>query len=103
MAIDLTDTAVEKLQRALQEYQAAFPEAQVALYRWSPHSIRIRVIDPRFEGMGFFARHDEVWNYFRSLPDEVVGQINLLITPAPSELGSSRKNYLFENPDQPSR
>jgi stress-induced morphogen len=103
MTVDVTDTVAEKLQQALQKYQTAHPEAQVDLHRWSRHSIRIRVIDPGFQGMGFFARHDEVWKYFRSLPDEVVGQINSLITLAPSELGTSRKNYLFENPEPPSR
>jgi len=42
-------------------------EARISLYRQNSVSVRVRIIDPSFEGKGKPERNDLVWHYFRGL------------------------------------
>ena len=55
-------------------------------YRYNSASIRIRVIDPRFEGMPREKRDAMVEQYLDTLPPETQRDIVTLFTFAPSEL-----------------
>lgn len=63
---------------------AAF--AQVDAYRYNSACIRLRVIDPRFEGLPDGDRDGMVEPYLHQLPDETQADIMTLCTFAPSEL-----------------
>ena len=74
-------------------------------YRYNSASIRVRVIDPRFEGMSLDARDALVEPILAQLPEETQSDIMSLLTFAPSELVQSRKtareyalNVEFEEP-----
>lgn len=75
---------------------------RVDAYRFNSASIRVRVIDPRFEGPSVPERQDMVFPVIERLPKRIRGDILLLLTMAPSELGGRNRHLLvnreFEHP-----
>src|SRR5260370_32433551 len=75
-------------------------------YRYNSASIRVRVIDPRFEGKSDEERDAMVEPLLERLPEPTQSDIMNLLTVAPSELRNlSKKSLLileFEDPS-PSR
>ena len=66
---------------------------QADAYRYNAASIRVRVIDPRFEGMPREKRDGLVEPYLDMLPPETQKDIVSLFTFGPSELGQPPKNF----------
>jgi hypothetical protein len=85
---------VEKLLRK------TFPSTDA--YRYNPASIRVRIIDPRFEGKSTEERDALVEPLLRQLPEEIQADIMNLITLYPDETSHSFKaliaNSEFEEP-----
>lgn len=77
-----------------------FPKTDA--YRYNSASIRVRVIDPRFEGKSHAERDAMVEPLLKQLPEEIQADIMNLLTLAPSERKKlSRKslaNLEFEDP-----
>ena len=78
---------------------------QVDAYRYNSASIRVRVIDGRFEGMPREKRDGMVEPYLEQLPERTQADIVTLFTFAPSELQQPAKtlkefllNTEFEDP-----
>ena len=78
---------------------------QVDSYRYNPASIRVRVIDPRFEGLKIEKRYELIEPHLERLPEHTQADIMSLFTFAPSELNESpktlrqfMKNTEFEDP-----
>jgi hypothetical protein len=75
---------------------------RVDAYRFNSASIRVRVIDSRFEGMSVPECEDMVFPVIDRLPKRIREDILLLLTMAPSELGGRNRHLLinleFENP-----
>ena len=75
-------------------------------YRFNSASIRVRVIDERFEGLPVAEREDLVMPVLETLPPETYGDILMLLTIAPGELidaepealSRSLINHEFETP-----
>ncbi len=63
---------------------AGFPKADA--YRYNSASIRVRVIDPRFEGLSIEKRDEMVEPYLARLPERTQADIVSLFTFSPSEL-----------------
>ncbi len=80
---------------------------QADSYRYNSASIRVRVIDPRFEGMPREQRDAMVEQYLDTLPLETQRDIVTLFTFAPSELTQSpttfREYMLNTEFDEPNR
>jgi hypothetical protein len=83
--------------------QAGFD--QVDAYRYNSASIRVRVIDGRFEGMRREKRDGMVEPFLEQLPERTQADIVTLFTFAPSELQQPAKimrelllNTEFEDP-----
>lgn len=94
-----TDEAVGSLRAALDQYEAAYPGSVASLYRQNVASIRVRVLDARFEGMAKSRRHAEVWNFLAArVPAEIMAEISVVLALPPAELGASLANLDFENP-----
>ena len=93
------DTEVLSLKDALDAYEAANPGADAALYRQNSASIRLRVIDRRFEGMSKSRRHAHVWDFLAArVPADTLADVSLVLTVAPAELRDSFANFEFERP-----
>jgi acid stress-induced BolA-like protein IbaG/YrbA len=82
---------------------------QVDAYRFNSASIRVRVIDPRFDGLSQAKRDALVEKHIMKLPDDIRGDILSLFTFSPTEIAKSPApvevllfNTEFENP-RPSR
>ena len=67
--------------------------AQVAAYRYNSASIRLRVIDPRFEGLSIEKRDAMVEPYLEQLPERTQADIISLFTFAPSEIQQGSKTF----------
>jgi len=63
----------------------AFPHAKVDAYRYSPVSIRLRVIDSRFRKMKGFDRIDVVSDVLESLPKVTRSHIMDIVPITPDE------------------
>ena len=93
------DATVQTLKNALDSYESEHPGAEAALYRHNPASIRLRVIDRRFEGMTKARRHAAVWDFLAArVPDDAMADVSLVLTVAPAELKMSLGNLEFEDP-----
>jgi hypothetical protein len=66
---------------------------RVDAYRYNSASIRIRVIDPRFEGCSIEERDAMVEPFLDRLPESTQADIMNLLTLAPSELDQSSKTF----------
>jgi hypothetical protein len=94
-----SDQAVCVLKKALDGYEAEHPGAQASLYRRNIASIRLRIIDRRFQGMPKSRRHNYVWDFLAArVPEDTMSEIAVLIAVAPSELETSIANLEFEHP-----
>jgi stress-induced morphogen len=78
---------------------------QADSYRYNSASIRVRVVDPLFEGMTREKRDNMVEQYLDTLPSEIQRDIVTLYTFAPSELKRTPTTFKehmlnneFENP-----
>ena len=66
---------------------------QVDAYRYNSASIRVRVIDPRFEGLPSDQRDAMVEPCLEWLPERTQADIMNLFTFAPSELRQTRNTF----------
>jgi len=93
-----TDPVIEKIIEALSRYQQDHPQAQIDIYRQNRVSVRLRIVDPSFAGLGKPHRSDLVWNYLEELPDEVQGDISAVILLTRDEAPASFANFEFDHP-----
>jgi hypothetical protein len=93
------DAEVQALKDGLDAYEAEHPGAEASLYRHNPASIRLRVIDRRFEGMTKSRRHSDVWDFLAGrVNEDTLADVSQLLTLAPAELKMSFANFEFEDP-----
>ena len=59
---------------------------QVDAYSYNPASIRVRVIDSRFEGLSEDEREAWLDEHIKKLPEDIRADIITLLTFAPSEI-----------------
>jgi hypothetical protein len=71
---------------------------QVDAYRYNSASIRVRLIDPQFEGLSPEERDGIVEPHLHELDERTQADIMNLFTFAPSELLQSLLNAEFEDP-----
>jgi hypothetical protein len=95
---DLPDGTVQRVRAVLREYEATHPNATIAVYRYNPVSVRIRIIDPDFQGLDRVDRDTAIWRFLDQLPEEVLAEITLLLLLTPKEAKTSLANLEFENP-----
>jgi stress-induced morphogen len=93
-----SDDTLAAVSAALDEYERAHPGAQADLYRHGRFAVRVRVIDPAFEGLNRVSRQRLVWPYLRRLAADVVNEITVVLLVAPSEASTSYGNAEFEHP-----
>ena len=75
---------------------AEFPRSDA--YRFNSASIRVRVIDDRFEGKSMAEREAMVFPLLKKLPKKTRDDILVLLTLAPSERKQDLMNLEFEQP-----
>jgi stress-induced morphogen len=92
------DEQVQQILDLLTAYERAHPQAQIEGRRHNPVSIRLRIIDPDFQGMDRIAREPAVWKLLRQLPEEVFVNITMLLLLTPEETEHSLASQEFDHP-----
>lgn len=81
-----SDSAVDQVATALADFEASHTEAESAVYRYNPASIRVRIVDSIFSGRSKGERHDYAMSFLRQLPEDVLAQISILLCLEPGEV-----------------
>ncbi len=92
------DLVLKQIIGALEKYAKNHPRARIEAYRHNNVSVRIRVVDPDFKGVGRADREDDLWKLLNDLPEEVVAEISLLIMVTPAEAKKSFASMEFDDP-----
>jgi hypothetical protein len=92
------DMQVQQVLDILTEYERTHPQAQIEGRRQNSVSIRLRIIDPDFQGMDRIEREPEIWQLLRKLPEEVFVNITMLLLLTPEEAEHSLASQEFDHP-----
>jgi len=92
------DGQVQQILDILTEYERAHPQAQIEGRRQNPVSIRLRIIDPDFQGMDRIEREPAIWKLLSQLPEEVFVNITMLLLLTPEETEHSLASQEFDHP-----
>jgi stress-induced morphogen len=92
------DVQVQQILDALMDYERVHLQALIEGRRHNPVSIRLRIIDPDFQGMDRVAREPEIWKLLRKLSEEVFVNITMLLLLTPEEAEHSFASQEFEHP-----
>ena len=90
-----SDDILEQVIAVLRNYEATHPDAVIDLYRQNSVSIRVRIVDPAFQGMSKKERNDLVWDYLDTLSEDAQADISMLVLLAPTEVEKSMGNLEF--------
>ncbi len=81
----------------VEAYSTDHPKARIDYYLLNRRGIRLRIIDPFFEGLGIFERHDHVWKYIARLPQDFIDKLDMVVPIAPGERKFSGYNLEYED------
>ena len=70
------------------------------VYAYNPVAIRVRVVDESFEGQSYFQRHRRVMKALSSLPEEIVGDITMVLALTEREKQQNLVNLEFDDPSR---
>lgn len=99
----VTDAATRRIEQVLsKQYRPDHPQAEIGVYRYNSASIRVRIIDPDFDGKSIVARESQVLPIIRKLPEHLQDQVTMLLLITPSESERSMLSAEFDDP-RPSR
>lgn len=93
-----SDKITNDFAKILGLYQAKHPHARIECYRSDPASIRVRIIDPSFEGVDRVTRHEDVWRWLERLPEPTQSHLSWLILVTPEEAKTSFASHEFDKP-----
>jgi stress-induced morphogen len=88
----------EQVRDVLRSYESVHADAAVEVRSPNEYSIRIRIVDPDFEGVSRGDREPEVWRLLQGLPDDVFTRISMLLLLTPDEQADSLANREFDDP-----
>ena len=89
------DEVTTAIAGALQPYAAEHPSTEAEVYRYSPVSVRARVVDPDFRGKSRSERHKTVWPLLYPLDADTLADLTMLLLLTPDELDASIANRDF--------
>ena len=92
------DVQVQQILDILTAYERAHPQAQIEGRRHNPVAIRLRIIDPDFQGMDRIERESPIWKLLSKLPEEVFVHITMLLLLTPEETAHSLASQEFDHP-----
>ena len=92
------DAQVQQVEGILAEFGKSFPNARIKVRRQNSVSIRVRIIDPDYEGIDRVDREPPVWKLLKTLPEDIFTNITMLLLLTPKEAESSLANLEFNDP-----
>ena len=97
-----SDWGIEQVVAALGDHELQHPGARIEVYRQNSVSIRVRIVDPDLDGISRADRHEIVWRFLETLPEQVQSEMSLLLALTPEETKTSFANMEFESIPIPS-
>jgi len=94
----LSDSQRNVILDVLSPHQAAHPNAQIDVRRLHGVWIRVRIIDPDFQGIFWADRDEQVWPLLQQLPSEIFDDISMVLLLTPAEAPTFGANIEFEHP-----
>jgi HEPN domain-containing protein len=92
-----TDQVTRRVEKKIRDqYLPAHPRAAVQAYRYNGWSIRVRVIDPDFEGRSLVARDNEFVPILKALDESVQDRVTMLLLLTPEESQRSDLSQEFD-------
>jgi hypothetical protein len=85
----------ERVCAAVGQYTDAHPGAEALVSRYSPVSVRVRVIDAGFRGKSRSERHRAVWPLLYQLDEDTLSEVTLLLLLTPDERATSAADREF--------
>ncbi len=79
-----------------QQLKPIFPSVEA--YRYNIASIRVRIIDGRFQGRSKNERHEWVYSVLSDVPERIRRDITILLLLTPAEAKDSLMNLEFDDP-----
>lgn len=92
------DAQVQTILDILTEYEQLHPQAQIEGQRLSDVSIRLRIVDPDFQGKDRIDREPEIWSLLTKLPEDIFTNITMLLLLTPDEAARSLASQEFDHP-----
>ncbi len=92
------DAHLKEIVKALKDFEADHPQAEIEAYRQNSVSVRVRVIDPAFQGKSRAKREEQLWAALDQLPEDVAAEISVLLLLTPDEAKNSFASMDFDNP-----
>ncbi len=92
------DSQVRQILDLFIAYECTHPNARIEGRRHSEVSIRLRIIDPDFQGKDRVDREPEIWQLLTSLPEEVFTNITMVLLLTPEEAEQSFASQEFDQP-----
>ena len=96
-----TDDAVEQVAAALSKFEDSHEDADCVVYRYNPASIRVKIVSPVFHDHSKSERHDYAMGFLRSLPEDVLAQISILLCLEPGESSVLDREFYDSARSQP--
>jgi hypothetical protein len=90
------DSTVGEVAEVLEHYQSLHPAAEIDVYRYSPVSIRIRVVDPDYQTLSRSERSKLFWPILRRLPEDPLSEVSLVLLIPPEEKETSPVSREFD-------
>ncbi len=91
------DEILDAFMKVLREYESMHRGARIEAYRLDSASIRVRIVDPDFEGLDRAKRHEDVWRLLDELPEDVLSHLSRLLLLTPKEKKTSFASFEFDN------
>lgn len=92
-----SDPVTERVRDAVRAYTDAHPLAEGLVYRYSPVSVRVRVIDPDFRGKSRSERHRALWPLLSALDEDALSELTMLLLLTAEERETSIADRDFTN------
>jgi stress-induced morphogen len=93
------DQLVQKIKSVLDQYEHHYEGSTASVYRQNSASVRIRIVDQRFDGLSIGQRHDAVWKFIADrLGQEELQEISVLLMLTPQEKLVSDMSSDFDHP-----
>jgi stress-induced morphogen len=90
---------LKAIQKALKPYFDQHPRARLDMYRRDKFILRMRIIDPDFDGMTQEQRDDLIWDMlYKNLHEDLLQELSMVLLLSPREVKESMVNIDFEKP-----
>lgn len=91
------DAISEAIATVFHVYAETHPHAIIDVLRYSPVSVRVRVVDPDFRGKTRADRHKMLWPHLFAIDEDAREELTMVLLLTPEECETSPANRDFDS------